>query len=327
MSEFHIIGIRTGGVHVGDASNNNADSPFIRPSEIGAKRFLRCDFDVKVAVANDLSTFVSINGGNIHEDHLPNDGTNYGWPKAFLAASFEYLQFRAVLGTNNQFALYTPSYGEVIYNFDNSSQWSQGWSTGNTTIFYSNFGIGCPPSGGAAISRIGWYDKNADPSGYGTTFPLASQSIEADGFSFEGTKDQFISHMANLGYSYVGLLGNSSWGEGETSRSGYVYIGGLCLFNESTAEDTAYWTQAAKVEISGLRDFIDYYPWERSENSVWTSLNDHGGPSEQQSYGLFRYNSGWQPISNTEADDASKQHGFRHNGTSWVKSPKSGQGA
>lgn len=329
MATWTILGTRTGTVTDGNAGSNNSPSSFIRPSTIGAMRYLKCNYGVVVAVANDLSTFVSINGsvdsskGSIHEDNLPNDYDYFGWPHAFLCASLKELSFRAVLDTSDDFVLKTPD-GSRTYSYNDPSNWDSWLTESGAKVFYHNFGIGCPKGGGPAISRIGWSNASSDPSGYGTTFPNATS---LSNYSFEGTFSQFVSDMKSKGYFYVGKLGDTEWGTGEASRTGYVYFGGMCLFNSSQAQDTAYWTNAAKVPITALRDFMDYYPWERRIGNNWESLNRDGGPSVQQATGLFRRdNTKWNPVSNTEANDATKQHGFRYN-NGWQKSPKSGQGA
>lgn len=325
MADYVINGVLSGTVANGSAGDQTVASSFFRPTNIASlgARFMRCDFGVKIAIADDLSTFISVNGGYVYSNSMPNDNQYFGWPKAFLAASLHNFQLAPVVGTANQFQIWTPS-GTSTYTYSSAWQWDEGWGLRDATVFYSNFGIYTPKGGGYAETRQGWYDPNVNPSGFTRAFPAANGAV-AKGMSFSGTHSQFVSKMSSLGYQYIGKLGDSEWGDGENLRTGYVYISGLSLFNSDTP-DGVKWNYAAKIPISGMRDYMKYYPWERRLDGVWKSLNRGGSAST--SSGLFRMEGGsWQPETNTEGlDDASHNNGFRYNG-GWKKSPKSGQGA
>lgn len=174
------------------------------------------------------------------------------------------------------------------------------------------------------------YDGPSGPSGYG-----------AGVLAYNGGK---ISHQGqgtssgNPSSHYSWLSGGSSGGWKriannimELSHSSdykhlYVYAGGLIDFDHTPT--TGISITAARIELTsdgspGIESLFDYYPWERYINDGFYSLNRNGGPSSQQSVGLFRYENGWQPVGN---DLASRSDGQRYN-NGWQKSPKSGKGA
>ena len=320
MADYKVIGIADATVANGDAGDDTVRSSFSRPSilERGA-RYMRCDFGVSVAVTGDLSTFVSVNGGKITLDHMPNDSDGYGWPKAFLAASLGNFQLAPKEGTPNVFQIWQEKgdkYTDVT--FSRSTSFDEGSAvTSDTSVFYADFGIYTPKGGGAAYSwaQGNWTDPTVNPSAGSYLFPGKSAQV-AVGTTFSGTSfNGLLSSMSKLGYSYIGKLGDAEWGDGETYRTGYVYVSGICLFNDD-APGGVKWNRSVRIPVSGLRDFLEYYPWARYVGGEWRSHNRPGGS-------LKRYNGGWKDVKNSQGPGASK--GFRHNGSTWAKSPKTGR--
>lgn len=329
MADYKIIGIVTAGINAGDASNDQVRSPFARVTmmpgglSIGC-RCLRCDYGVKIAIADDLSTFVSINGGNIWSNKIPNDDEYYGWPKSFLACSFDSFTLRSQQGTSDGFILNTGG-KDYTRTYSNAYQYDEGTQIAGTTVFYSNFGLYTPKGGGAAYTVVGWYDPLVDPSsGYSRSFPSANSSVAKD-VEFSGTAGEFRSYMANLGYWYVGKLDEAGWATDETSKTAYLYFSGIALFNSSGTTDSGP-ASAYRVEITALREFLKYYPWQRRIDGKWYSLNRNGG--NQTATGLFkRASSAWQPETNEHDETSADNHGYMRASGAWVRSEKTGEGA
>ena len=340
-----VIGVFPGSVHNGELgpgtknpygdqsswySAHSVKSSFARPTELDGERYkmryMRCDFGVKVVVLDDMSVWVSIDGGTIKAKQFLN-GSSYGWPKAFLAASLKQIWVGPQPGSSvNASYRVTEDPNDYVgktftYQRNVDSNWSSKGITGN--VFYSDLAIRCLDNEDAfSVIAPSWTNGFVDPGiNSPMNFPSATNVNKGDEATY--------SSMRSKGYSYIDILTeeNATWNEDPEGYYGVLYVTGLCLFNSSEVGNDVGWTTPAPVKIYGLQEVLDYYPWERHNGQTWVSLNRDGGPRSQQNTGLFRHDgTKWQPVSNSESSDPDKQHGFRYN-NGWQKSPKSGQGA
>ncbi len=72
-----------------------------------------------------------------------------------------------------------------------------------------------------------------------------------------------------------------------------------------------------RVDDDWVPQIFEYFPWGRLIDGEWWSHNRNGGK-------LSRYNSKWADVKNIQGD-SSKSKGFRHDGTQWNMSPKTGK--
>ena len=296
---------------------HSVESSFVRPTTLGTGygcRYFRCDFYVSIAVLDDLSVWCSIDGGHIAAQKILSGGT-YGWPKSFIAASLKPIKFAAYAGNADRYWVNENGHVDYFtYQKDVDRNWAQWGFSGNA--FFTDFGIRATGQPGDAFSIYApsWTNGNSDP-GISSIVDFPSSSSEVyQGREFDGSASAF---MNARGYSLIGNLAtDASWGNDETGYYGYVYVGGCCLFNDSPPGIDTDYNAPKAIRIYGLQAALDYYPWGRHIGGEWRSHNRSGGS-------LKRYNGGWKDVKNSHGSGASK--GFRHNGSTWAKSPKTGR--
>lgn len=336
MADYKIIGTKSAIVTGGDADNFDTDSAFSRPRDSQASsgaqkpaRFMQCEFGVTVAVANNLGTFISLNDGRCWSNDFFNaSGSLYGWPKSFLLAATKPFSVRATKtgesgASINNYKIKTAN-GTFTKTYRNDSA----AGADGVYVLNDNFGVKCvstqapggPSSGGGQFAQTvyypSWTDDTSNPGSY-NRFP---KSGVVSNFSMEdATWDEFKTAMLRKGYAYIGGLNDWEWID-ENKYSGRVYIGGIALFNNEVPE-YADWISAAHVDISGIGEYLEYYPWARFDGSEWVSHNASG-------HSLKRHNgTTWVDVKNSFSSDASRSKGFRHDGDGFAKSPKHGEGA
>lgn len=326
MADYKVIGTKRGYVRNGSLTSgalvdsdvtwyegHSVKSSFFRPTQTSyGARYLGCDFYVSLAVTNDMSVWISSDGGQIKTTNMPNGGTYYGWPKSFLAASLNDFSVAPHTDSADLFTLLVNgAETDISYNDPWSIGEGQSWS--GVSVFQTNFGLYCPLSGGDCYACTPvWSDPKEYPANSYAGIPTAQ---DVSSVSVSGSWYDLKSAMHARGFEYVGQLTDSWVTSNGTEYGGWVYISGLCLFNSSVPNSRAF-TSAAKVWVQGLEEFLDYYPWARIVGGEWRSHNRQGGS-------LKRYNNGWKDIKNSVGSGASK--GFRHNGSTWAKSPKTGR--
>lgn len=101
-----------------------------------------------------------------------------------------------------------------------------------------------------------------------------------------------------------------------TVTKGYTWLAGTYIPDQAVTDPQ--WASAQYIQLVGIEEWLDYYPWARhtGNNSTWWSHNRANGS-------LKRYNSGWKDVKNQTGGTSGK--GKRHNGTSWIVSPITGR--
>lgn len=339
MAGYKIIGQIDATVENGNADDFTVDSSFSRPREVSgssdsATRYMKCKFGVRIAISSNLAVFASINGGWCWSNVFYNNSVSstYGWPKSFMLAGTKWFSVRAGKQSENANSdeyLIRTSNGDFwrTYRY-NSAEGSDG-----IYVLNDNFGVRCVSdlvSGDTThgneyaqtMMASSWTDPTVDPGTPGEF----SKAQDVSSFAMaDATWDSFRSAMAGKGFAYIGNLPDFEWDVDTTD--GYVYVGGIALFNGEAPVGVEF-ISAAKIRISAIREYLDYYPWERKIGGRWMSLNRNGGPSSQTTTGLFRKKNGsWDPVRNTESTAAVDNEGFRKVNGTWTRSPKSGEGA
>lgn len=123
---------------------------------------------------------------------------------------------------------------------------------------------------------------------------------------------------SSRGY-YIGRLDNFTW-ESETSGTGYVWIGGSAIYDDSAITDPIY-IAPQRIAIPGLRELLDYYPWAIRKGGAFNSCNRTGGSLK------IRKSSSWRDCKNRESSDLSKSTAFVRRSGSWARAPKHGLNA
>lgn len=302
-------------------SAHSDPSSFFRPTTLGEGyhcRYFRCNFKVRVIVLDDYSVWVSINGGTIKAKEIRSGGGtyDYGWPKAFLAASLKPISFAAASGDADKYFVKEGNKAGVKVTYSKSgtdSDWDDEGIIGK--IFYKQFAIKADGNPGDAYSfPTSWSDYTKKPTVNSTEFPEA----ETDGLT-KG-KETTKAALKSAGYTSIGTITKSDkFGEDEDGKYGSIYVSGCCLFNSDPPGDDTGYSKPAEIKIYGLDAIFDYYPWGRhtGNNPTWYSHNRDGGS-------LKRYNSGWKDVKNEEGN-ADDSKGFRYSGTSFKVSPITGE--
>lgn len=128
-------------------------------------------------------------------------------------------------------------------------------------------------------------------------------------------------------YGFTQVLPIANWGKNEAGTELFYYVAGYINTNSGSVLSRALSMDAVKLSLTSTDnpEFFEYYPWQRMIEGRWMSLNRDGGKST--TIGLFRkLNGTWNPCTNMDSPDISKQHAFRYN-NGWQRSPKSGEGA
>lgn len=127
--------------------------------------------------------------------------------------------------------------------------------------------------------------------------------------------------MSDYHMHYVGRLEDVAvFVQEETAQGvvtkGYTWLAGT--YAPDTTITDPQWASAQYIQLTGIEEWSDYYPWARhtGNNSTWYSHNRSGGS-------LKRYNSGWKDVKNQTGGASGK--GKRYNGSSWAVSPITGR--
>lgn len=311
---------KTTQVSNGTYGNQETASSFIRATEADYRRYYRCDFGIKIIVMEGLDAYANIDGGSCTQSAMPHGNVSC-WPNSFINASIRNFRMKVPANTG-------PGYYQMCeaYQDGSMSSWytmykSKWDGTGDTagsswyTKTIASFTT-CVAGSGSTAGVLDSFtipqtlDSYTADHKYRSAVPFAKATDVPEGTEVDG---DVSAYMTAKGYVPLGNLAESDWvGSGE----GAIYVGGLALFNESTSSGTQFEISAARIVIPDLYQLLDYYPWARMAGGEWMSHNRQGGS-------LRRYNGGWKDVKNSYGSGASKA--FRHNGSTWAKSPKTGR--
>ena len=302
----------------GTYGNQEAASSFIRATEADYRRYYRCNFGVRIVVLDNLDAYADIDGGSCTQSDMPHGNVSC-WPNSFINASIRNFRMKVPANTDPGWYQMCEAYQDgtmsswyTLYK----SKWDGTGDTAGSNWYTKTIASFTTCVAGTASGvldsftipqTLGSYTSD---HGYRAAVPFGSAVGVPVGLEIDGDARAY---MIQRGYVPLGNLAQSDWvGSGE----GAIYVGGLALFNESTSSGTQFEISAARIVIPELYQLLDYYPWARYVGGEWRSLNRSGGS-------LKRYNGGWKDIKNSYGSGTSK--GFRHNGSTWVKSPKTGR--
>lgn len=129
-------------------------------------------------------------------------------------------------------------------------------------------------------------------------------------------------NMGNYDMHYVGQLTDFHWNEYDTQSGqideGYLWIAGSADYG--TITDMIY-PPAQKIYFTGLKKYLDYFPWAIKKSTGWESCNRENGSL------TIRKNGTWRNCKNTMDSSGTNDTVHRRSGSSWTKCAKIGNNA